>query len=73
LLPAIVVSRELQQHQFKTLAWAGPSLDIATHLIWHKDKWVSPAMAAFQELMLEQLEDTRTVKPRVALQGSLAR
>lgn len=73
LLPAIVVSRELQQHQFKTLAWAGPSLDIATHLIWHKDKWVSPAMAAFQELMIEKLEDTGAVKPRVALQGSLAR
>jgi DNA-binding transcriptional LysR family regulator len=46
LLPAIVVSRELRQHQFKALGWSGPSLDIATHLLWHKDKWVSPAMAA---------------------------
>jgi DNA-binding transcriptional LysR family regulator len=51
LLPAIVVSRELRQHQLKVLAWAGPSLDIATHILWHKDKWVSPAMAAFQELI----------------------
>ncbi len=51
LLPAIVVSRELRQHQLKALAWAGPSLDIATHILWHKDKWVSPAMAAFQELI----------------------
>ncbi len=51
LLPAIVVSRELRQHQLKALAWTGPSLDIATHILWHKDKWVSPAMAAFQELM----------------------
>jgi DNA-binding transcriptional LysR family regulator len=52
LLPAIVVSRELRQHQLKALPWAGPSsLDIATHILWHKDKWVSPAMAAFQELM----------------------
>jgi DNA-binding transcriptional LysR family regulator len=72
LLPAIVVSRELQQHQFKTLAWAGPSLDIPTHLIWHKDKWISPAMAAFQELMMQKLEDAGTAKPQVALQGSLA-
>jgi DNA-binding transcriptional LysR family regulator len=72
LLPAIVVSRELQQHQFKALAWAGPTLDIQTHLIWHKDKWVSPAMAAFQELMLQKLEDVGTVKQRVSLEGSLA-
>jgi DNA-binding transcriptional LysR family regulator len=52
LLPAIVVSRELRLHQLKVLPWAGPSsLDIATHILWHKDKWVSPAMAAFQEVM----------------------
>ena len=46
LLPAIAVAREIRQHQFKALHWAGPSLDIATHIVWHKDKWVSPAMAA---------------------------
>jgi len=51
LLPAIVVSREMRQRQIKALAWTGPSLDIATHILWHKDKWISPAMAAFQELM----------------------
>jgi DNA-binding transcriptional LysR family regulator len=57
LLPAIVVARELRQHQLKALHWAGPSLDIATHILWHKDKWVSPAMAAFMELVREKLED----------------
>jgi DNA-binding transcriptional LysR family regulator len=51
LLPAIVVARELSRHQLKALPWSGPPLDIATHILWHKDKWVSPAMAAFQELM----------------------
>ena len=51
LLPEIVVANELRQSQLKALPWVGPSLDIATHILWHKDKWVSPAMAAFQELM----------------------
>jgi DNA-binding transcriptional LysR family regulator len=51
LLPEIVVARELRQRQFKALRWAGPSLDIRTHVLWHKDKWVSPAMAAFRELV----------------------
>jgi hypothetical protein len=53
-----VVSRELRQRQFKALHWAGPSLDISTHILWHKDKWVSPAMAAFVELVREKLEDS---------------
>ena len=72
LLPAIVVARELRQHQFKALHWAGPSLDIATHVMWHKDKWVSPAMAAFQEMMLDKLEDAAET-PLLAIEGSPAR
>ena len=72
LLPAIVVSRELRQHQIKALHWAGPSLDIATQVLWHKDKWVSPAMAAFQELMQETLEDAETAGVQLAVEGSLA-
>lgn len=55
LLPAIVVARELRQRLLKTLHWAGPSLDIATHLVWHKDKWISPAMSAFREVMEARL------------------
>lgn len=73
LLPAIVVSRELRQHQIKALHWAGPSLDIATQIVWHKDKWVSPAMAAFHQLMQEMLEESETAGARHAFEGSLAR
>jgi len=57
LLPAIVVARELRQNQLKALHWAGPSLDIATHILWHKDKWVTPAMQAFAELCKDKLEE----------------
>ena len=55
LLPAVVVARELRQNQFKAVHWAGPSLDITAHVFWHKDKWVSPAMAAFLELVKAHL------------------
>jgi DNA-binding transcriptional LysR family regulator len=58
LLPAIVVARELRQNRLKALRWAGPSLDIVTHILWHKDKWISPAMAAFMELVREKLKDS---------------
>lgn len=57
LLPAITVARELRQHHFKALHWAGPSLDIQTHILWHKDKWISPAMAAFCQLVKEAAEE----------------
>ncbi|MGA2654054.1 MAG: LysR family transcriptional regulator [Terracidiphilus sp.] len=71
LLPAIVVTRELRQHQLKALHWAGPSLDIATHILWHKDKWVSPAMAAFIDMVKEKLEESELDTTPVLLTGVL--
>jgi DNA-binding transcriptional LysR family regulator len=60
LLPAIVVARELRQHHLKALNWAGPPLNIATSIIWHKDKWISPAMSAFMKMVKDKLEDTES-------------
>jgi len=60
LLPAIVVARELRQRQFKVLRWTGPSLDIGCHIVWHKDKWISPAMAAFRDLVGTMIEASET-------------
>lgn len=54
LLPDIIVARELREKQFRPLDWAGPSLDVGTYVIYHKDKWVFPAMAAFLELLKAQ-------------------
>ena len=64
LLPAIAVWRELKQNQFVALRWSGPSLDIATHVLWHKDKWISPAMAAFLELVKNGLDDDERAAPK---------
>ena len=72
LLPAITVAREIRQHQFQALHWAGPSLDISTHLLWHKDKWVSPAMAAFRDLVKGTLEDGDTDDNGLAISGTFA-
>jgi DNA-binding transcriptional LysR family regulator len=51
VLPLIVVEREVRQKKIKTLNWTGGSFDITTHVRWHKDKWLSPALAAFLELV----------------------
>lgn len=73
LLPAIVVAKEIRQHQLKVLSWAGPALDIATHILWHEDKWISPAMAAFHGLMEELLEDAERAGPTLSIEGALLR
>jgi DNA-binding transcriptional LysR family regulator len=56
LLPEIVVMAEIQRKQLTSLRWTGPDLDIATHIVWHKDKWLSPAMLAFFELLKEKIQ-----------------
>ncbi|KAA6463151.1 LysR family transcriptional regulator [Acidobacteria bacterium AB60] len=73
LLPAMTVAREIRQSLCKPLHWAGPSLDITTHLVWHQDKWVSPAMNAFRELVTRSIEDPHQEGPQWILTGTLSR
>jgi DNA-binding transcriptional LysR family regulator len=56
LLPAIVVAAELQREKLAEVRWQGPKIDIATHLAWHRDKWISPAMQGFIDLMRDSLK-----------------
>jgi len=73
LLPAIAIAREIRQHHFKALHWAGQSLDIQTHILWHKDKWVSPAMAAFRDLVKETLDEAEPEPNALVISGTFAR
>lgn len=63
LLPEIVVASELARKQLVAFRWEGPNLDIATHVVWHKDKWISPAQQAFVSLLQEMLSEPATAKP----------
>lgn len=65
LLPAVVVAKEIRLKQFKMVHWAGPSLDIEVHVLWHRDKWVSPAMSAFLELVQTQADDASPLLQRI--------
>jgi DNA-binding transcriptional LysR family regulator len=62
LLPEIVVVKELARRQLVPISWAGQSLDIATHVVWHKDKWISPAQQALVSLLREMLGESITQK-----------
>jgi DNA-binding transcriptional LysR family regulator len=56
LLPEIVIAAELKRKQFTTMPWHGPKLTIATHIVWHKDKWISPSMDAFLGILKSRLQ-----------------
>jgi DNA-binding transcriptional LysR family regulator len=47
ILPAVAVSAELSQGRLLKLPWMGPDLTVVAHMVWHKDKWLSPALDAF--------------------------
>ena len=64
LLPEVVVATELAHKRVVGLAWAGPAMDIATHVVWHKDKWVSPALGAFISLLEQMLKEPVSMPQR---------
>jgi DNA-binding transcriptional LysR family regulator len=69
LLPRIVIAGELKKRQFALLNWHGAKMTIATHIVWHKDKWMSPAMQAFLDVMKARLEE-RVAPALVAASGA---
>ena len=67
LLPEIVIACELKKKQFTLMNWHGAKMSIATHMVWHKDKWISPGMQAFQDILKATLQETSSptlVQPR---------
>lgn len=52
-LPAIAVKAELERGELISLPWKMPNTRFATQMVWHKDKWLSPAIKAFLKLTRE--------------------
>lgn len=46
VLPRVAVEKQLASGELCTLNWSRP-FQVYTHLIWHKEKWISPALEAF--------------------------
>jgi len=55
LLPAICVREELERGELAEIRWKR-GMDISTQMAWHKDKWLSPAIAAFTDLARQMLK-----------------
>lgn len=50
VLPAVAIANEVAQGQLAALHWMDGDLQVYTQMIWHKDKWLSPALNAFLDL-----------------------
>lgn len=67
-LPKIVVDQELSSKKLVALPWAGFELTMKTLVVWHKDKWLSPAMEAFLSLIRVHLTGAAAKKADSASQ-----
>lgn len=56
LLPQMTVEQELSSGVLRDLNWKDSDFNIFTLIIYHKDKWLSPAIKAFLEITRKQLK-----------------
>lgn len=58
VLPEIAVAAEIASGRLCVLRWSEKEFEIVTQMIWHKDKWLSPAMQAFIDIIREVVSRT---------------
>ncbi|KLU59019.1 HTH-type transcriptional regulator GltR [Peptococcaceae bacterium CEB3] len=51
LLPRVAVETELVSERIIALGWSGPKIEMFTQVIYHKNKWISPALASLLDLV----------------------
>ena len=54
-LPKMAVTTELEQGRLVSLPWEEPDMHVVTQMLWHKEKWLSPAIGAFLSVAREVL------------------
>ncbi|MFF2907180.1 LysR family transcriptional regulator [Paenibacillus sp. NPDC057934] len=52
-LPLVTVEKELEENSLKRIPCEGDFNKIHAHMVYHKNKWLSPALAQFIEITLE--------------------
>lgn len=51
LLPLIAARDDIDNGRLICLNWAGPDFGLTTQVVYHKDKWLSPALRIFLDLV----------------------
>jgi DNA-binding transcriptional LysR family regulator len=50
LLPEIAVAEEVAKNRLAVLPWSENKIDVAVLMIWHRERWLSPALKAFIDI-----------------------
>ncbi len=51
LLPKAAVETELSTGKMVDLNWTGPKIEMFTQVVYHKNKWISPALASLLDMV----------------------
>jgi DNA-binding transcriptional LysR family regulator len=57
ILPKVYIEKEVTDNLLTELPWNGPDFGMYTQLVYHKDKWLSPVMISFLELIRSKFTD----------------
>ena len=55
ILPEVSVARDIAQGRLAALAWEEKKMEVATLMIWYKDRWLSPTLKTFMDIAREIL------------------
>ncbi len=58
VLPEIAVAQEVAEKRLVVLPWSEGKIEVATLMVWYRDRWISPTLKAFMEV-------TKQVMPRI--------
>jgi len=63
LLPKIVVEEDINRGELIKLNWTDTPIDIEALMIFHREKWMSPALLALEKIILSALPDNYSPLP----------
>ncbi|WP_315372294.1 LysR family transcriptional regulator [Paenibacillus xylanexedens] len=55
LLPEMALKKELSDGEVVALPWDLSDISFSAQMLWHREKWISPSMAAFMEVAKSEL------------------
>ena len=58
LLPRAAVETELSNGKIVNLNWTGPKIEMYTQVVYHKNKWESPALTSLLDLVKENFPES---------------
>lgn len=56
VLPEISVTEDIARGRLAALAWEEKKLEVATLMVWYKERWLSPILKAFMGITREVLK-----------------